>query len=104
MCCRVQRTTGTETRCCLPAFTSTLTRGGITSFDALVQTRSNGSHISASESSGANGYHMTTAQKESVMKEMKEMKKMKKPHIAYAEVNEQRRLNEAREKGIPWKK
>ena len=26
------------------------------------------------------------------------------PHIAYLETNEQRRLNEAREKGIPWKK
>ncbi len=27
-----------------------------------------------------------------------------KPHIAYLESNEQHRLNEAREKGIPWKK
>src|SRR6201996_1439389 len=27
-----------------------------------------------------------------------------KPHLAYVETNEQRRLNETREKGIPWKK
>ena len=27
-----------------------------------------------------------------------------KPHIAYLKTNEQHRLNEAREKGIPWKK
>jgi hypothetical protein len=32
------------------------------------------------------------------------MKSDQKPHIAYAETNEQRRLNETREKGIPWKK
>ncbi|MFZ0294286.1 MAG: glucosidase [Candidatus Sulfotelmatobacter sp.] len=32
------------------------------------------------------------------------MKSSSKPHIAYAETNEQRRLNETREKGIPWKK
>ncbi len=32
------------------------------------------------------------------------MKPIEKPHIAYAETNEQRRLNEGREKGIPWKK
>src|SRR5947207_14631072 len=27
-----------------------------------------------------------------------------KPHLAYVETNEQRRLNETREKGVPWKK
>src|SRR5258707_4348787 len=27
-----------------------------------------------------------------------------KPHLAYAETNEQRRLNETREKEVPWKK
>jgi len=32
------------------------------------------------------------------------MKASEKPHIAYVETNEQRRLNETREKGIPWKK
>ena len=32
------------------------------------------------------------------------MKPSQKPHIAYAETIEQRRLNEAREKGTPWKK
>ena len=32
------------------------------------------------------------------------MKSTQKPQIAYVETNEQRRLNEAREKGIPWKK
>jgi len=32
------------------------------------------------------------------------MKSIEKPHIAYTETNEQRRLNESREKGIPWKK
>ena len=32
------------------------------------------------------------------------MKSSQKPHIAYVETNEQRRLNEAREQGIPWKK
>jgi hypothetical protein len=32
------------------------------------------------------------------------MKGSEKPHIAYVETNEQRRLNETREKGIPWKK
>ncbi len=32
------------------------------------------------------------------------MKASEKPHIAYVETNEQRRLNESREKGIPWKK
>ena len=32
------------------------------------------------------------------------MKSDQKPRIAYVETNEQRRLNEAREKGIPWKK
>ena len=32
------------------------------------------------------------------------MKSTQKPQIAYAESNEQRRLNEAREKQIPWKK
>jgi hypothetical protein len=32
------------------------------------------------------------------------MKPANKPQIAYAETDEQRRLNEAREKGIPWKK
>ena len=26
------------------------------------------------------------------------------PHIAYVETNEQHRLNEARETGVPWKK
>ncbi len=32
------------------------------------------------------------------------MKSSQKPHIAYVETTEQRRLNEAREQGIPWKK
>jgi hypothetical protein len=32
------------------------------------------------------------------------MKANNKPHLAYVETNEQRRLNESREKGIPWKK
>jgi hypothetical protein len=32
------------------------------------------------------------------------MKSIQKPHLAYVETNEQRRLNESREKGIPWKK
>jgi hypothetical protein len=32
------------------------------------------------------------------------MKSSQKSQIAYVETNEQRRLNEAREKGIPWKK
>ena len=32
------------------------------------------------------------------------MKSSQKPHIAYVETSEQRRLNEAREQGIPWKK
>jgi len=32
------------------------------------------------------------------------MKSSEKPHIAYAETNEQRRLNETRENGVPWKK
>ena len=32
------------------------------------------------------------------------MTSSEKPHIAYAETNEQRRLNETRENGIPWKK
>jgi hypothetical protein len=32
------------------------------------------------------------------------MKATDKPHLAYVETNEQRRLNESREKGIPWKK
>ena len=32
------------------------------------------------------------------------MKASEKPHLAYVETNEQRRLNETREKGIPWKK
>jgi mannosylglycerate hydrolase MGH1-like protein len=32
------------------------------------------------------------------------MKASEKPHIAYVETNEQRRLNETREKRIPWKK
>ena len=32
------------------------------------------------------------------------MKSNLKPHIAYVETNEQHRLNEAREAGIPWKK
>ena len=32
------------------------------------------------------------------------MKSTQKPQIAYVETNEQRRLNETREKGIPWKK
>ncbi len=27
-----------------------------------------------------------------------------KPHLAYIETNEQRRLNETRERGVPWKK
>ncbi len=32
------------------------------------------------------------------------MKSNQKPHLAYVETNEQRRLNDSREKGIPWKK
>jgi hypothetical protein len=32
------------------------------------------------------------------------MKSSQKPRIAYAETNEQRRLNETRENGVPWKK
>ncbi|PYX75228.1 MAG: glucosidase [Acidobacteria bacterium] len=32
------------------------------------------------------------------------MKLSQKPHLAYVETNEQRRLNESREKEIPWKK
>jgi hypothetical protein len=32
------------------------------------------------------------------------MKSSPKPTLAYAETNEQRRLNEARESGVPWKK
>src|SRR3979409_1638846 len=32
------------------------------------------------------------------------MKTNNKPHLAYVETNEQRRLNESREKEIPWKK
>src|ERR1700716_1701348 len=32
------------------------------------------------------------------------MKTNNKPHLAYVETNEQRRLNESREHGIPWKK
>ncbi len=32
------------------------------------------------------------------------MKSSQKPHLAYVETNEQRRLNDTREKGIPWKK
>ncbi len=32
------------------------------------------------------------------------MKSIQKPHLAYVETNEQRRLNESREKEIPWKK
>jgi len=32
------------------------------------------------------------------------MKSSQKPHLAYVETNEQRRLNESREKEIPWKK
>ena len=32
------------------------------------------------------------------------MKLSEKPHIAYVETNEQRRLNDARETGVPWKK
>jgi hypothetical protein len=32
------------------------------------------------------------------------MKPTDKPHLAYVETNEQRRLNDSREKGIPWKK
>jgi len=32
------------------------------------------------------------------------MRTTEKPRIAYVETNEQRRLNEAREKGVPWKK
>ncbi len=32
------------------------------------------------------------------------MKASEKPHIAYVETKEQRRLNETREKGMPWKK
>jgi hypothetical protein len=32
------------------------------------------------------------------------MKSSQKPHIAYVETNEQRRLNDARETGVPWKK
>jgi hypothetical protein len=32
------------------------------------------------------------------------MKSSQKPQIAYAESKEQPRLNETREKGIPWKK
>ena len=31
-------------------------------------------------------------------------KSSSKPHIAYLKTNEQHRLNEVREKGIPWKK
>jgi hypothetical protein len=36
--------------------------------------------------------------------EEKLMKSSDKPHIAYMETNEQRRLNETRNDGIPWKK
>jgi len=32
------------------------------------------------------------------------MNSSQKPHLAYVETNEQRRLNDCREKGIPWKK
>src|SRR5712672_2916246 len=32
------------------------------------------------------------------------MKSIQKPHLAYVETDEQRRLNETREKGVPWKK
>ena len=32
------------------------------------------------------------------------MKSSQKPHLAHVETNEQRRLNESREKGVPWKK
>jgi hypothetical protein len=32
------------------------------------------------------------------------MKSSQKPRIAYAETNEQRRLNETRKNGVPWKK
>jgi hypothetical protein len=32
------------------------------------------------------------------------MKTNNRPHLAYVETNEQRRLNESRENGIPWKK
>ena len=32
------------------------------------------------------------------------MKSREKPHLAYRETNEQRRLNETREKGVPWKR
>src|SRR5216110_1421503 len=32
------------------------------------------------------------------------MKANNRPHLAYVETNEQRRLNESRENGIPWKK
>jgi len=32
------------------------------------------------------------------------MKTNNKPHLAYVETNEQRRLNESREKSVPWKK
>src|SRR5467141_172682 len=32
------------------------------------------------------------------------MNSSQKPHLAYVETNEQRRLNETREKGVPWKK
>src|SRR3977135_3378064 len=32
------------------------------------------------------------------------MKSIDKPHLAYVETNEQRRLNDSREKSVPWKK
>jgi hypothetical protein len=32
------------------------------------------------------------------------MKSSQKPHLAYVETNEQGRLNDSREKGVPWKK
>jgi hypothetical protein len=32
------------------------------------------------------------------------MKSSQKPTIAYSETNEQKRLNDARETGVPWKK
>jgi len=32
------------------------------------------------------------------------MKSSQKPYLDYVETNEQRRLNDCREKGIPWKK
>src|ERR1700758_3889322 len=45
----------------------------------------------------------TRAATETTSKE-RAMKSSEKPHIAYVETNEQRCLNETREKGVPWKK